>query len=94
MTLSDLAALGGFISGIGVLVTLIVLVIQVRQNNAALMRAEATATQASASAFRMEIAANRDVARLLTEGLKTDSMLDEADALRFDSLIGEIAWFA
>ncbi|HEY2069305.1 MAG TPA: hypothetical protein VGG48_07110 [Rhizomicrobium sp.] len=92
MSLSDLASLGSFISGIAVVVTLLFLLLQVRQNTQALRRAEANATQSQASAFRLAIVTNRDVAQMLAAGAADDGTLDAVDELRFATLLGEIAW--
>ncbi len=94
MTLTDLASLGSFASGVAVVITLVFLVLQMRQNTAAIMRAEANATQAAASAFRLAIVTNRDVARLASIGLADDTDLDTIDELRMNQLFNEIVWFS
>jgi len=92
MTVSDLASLGSFASGVAVVITLVILVLQMRRNTAVLMRAEANATQAAASAFQLAIVTNRDVARIATIGLSDDGELDKIDELRLDQLFNEIVW--
>src|SRR5476651_2727091 len=94
MTLSDLASIGSLVSGVAVLITLVFLLIQTRQNTAALLRGEANATQAQASAFRLAIINNREVARLLTVRLASDGNLDEIDEMRLRQLLSEIVWFS
>ena len=94
MTLSDLAAIGSFVSGVAVVITLVFLVIQMRLNTAALKRAEYNAAQTAASAFRMTIVDNRDVATLLTAALAQNGNLDETDNLRLQHLLTEILWFS
>src|SRR5580692_952978 len=94
MTLSDLAAIGSFVSGVAVVITLVFLVIQMRLNTAALKRAEYSAAQTAASAFRMTIVDNRDVATLLTAALAQNGNLDETDNLRLQHLLTEILWFS
>lgn len=94
MTLSDLASIGSFASGAAVVITLVFLAIQLRRNTAAVMRAEANATQAAASAFRLAIVTSRDVAGLVSVGLSDDSELDAVDELRLNQLFNEVVWFS
>src|SRR5579864_1584931 len=94
MTLADLASLGTVASAFAVVITLVFLLIQLRHNTVALIRAESTATQTAASVWRMAIVNNRDVARLLTSALAENGDLDEIDELRFGHLLAEIIWFA
>ena len=92
MTLSDLASVGSFISGVAVLVSLIYLSLQARQSTASFHRAEANETQNQASVFRMAIVESRDVAQIWAVGLKDDGALDEIDELRFETLLTELFW--
>jgi hypothetical protein len=94
MTLSDLASIGTLVSGVAVLISLIYLAMQVRQNTASLQRAEANETQNQASVFRSSIVDNRDVAELWATGLKADGLLDEVDELRFQTLVTEQLWWS
>ncbi len=93
MSLSDLASIGTFVSSIAMVISLISLTLQLRQNTAALERAEANATQSQASAFRLAIVNSRDVAKLLVVGSADDGNLDEIDDARFGALLGERIWF-
>ena len=90
MSLSDLASLGSFVSGLAVLATLVFLLLQTRQNTLALQRAEANATQAQISAWRIPIINSREVAKLLTSA--GSEGVDDVDLLRFNFLMSEIVW--
>ena len=94
MTLSDLASVSSLVSSIAVLFTLLFLLIQTRQNRVALERAEAIAAQTAASAFRMAIVNNKDVARVLNAGIAEEGELDQIDEIRFQTLLNEIMWFS
>jgi hypothetical protein len=92
MSLSDLASLGSFVSGIAVAVTLIFFVLQLRHNAAALRRAEVNATQSEASSYRMAVVASRDVAKLVAEGVAENGTLDAIDDMRFRYFLSEFMW--
>ena len=92
MTLSDLAAIGSFVSGFAVVISLLALTLQMRQNTIALQRAEANASQNQASAFRLSIVNNRDVASLWTVGTTDNGTLDAIDDQRFGLLLSEMFW--
>jgi hypothetical protein len=94
MTLADIASIGSLVSGVAVLISVVYLAAQVRQNTASLQRAEANETQNQASVFRSSIVNNRDVAEFWTTGLKADGVLDEVDELRFQTLATEQFWWS
>jgi hypothetical protein len=91
MTLSDLASIGSFVSGLAVLVGLISLTIQIRHNTAQLVRNELNAAQQQFAGFRYAIVNHRDVAELWMKGAK-DEPLDEVDAERFTTLLIDLCW--
>ena len=91
MTLSDLAAIGSFVSGIAVVITLIFLLLQMRQNNSQMQMAELNSAQVRFSSFRLAIVNNRDVAQLWFAGL-SDGAMDDIDELRFSSLLNDFTW--
>ena len=93
MTLSDLASLGSLVSSIAVLLTLVFLLIQTRQNTVALSRAEAIAAQTAASPWRMAIVNDKDVARVIKAGYE-DGDLDQIDEIRYQTALNEIIWFS
>ena len=92
MSLSDLASLGSFVSGVAVLATLVFLLLQTRQNTLVLRRAEANATQSQVSAYRLAIVNSREVAKLLTSATSEGTALDDVDLVRFNNLMSEIMW--
>jgi hypothetical protein len=92
MTLSDLAAIGSFVSGVAVVVSLITLTLQIRQNTKALRRTEENATQNQFSVARMAIVTNRDVASLWAAGMSGVGELDAVDELRFAYLMSDLMW--
>lgn len=91
--LEDLGNLGDFLGSIGVVVTLLYLAAQIRQNTRQLkLDAESAKTIAfeetnsDISRWIQEIVCNRDVAELWNRGLKDLDQLDETDRLRFNYL--------
>jgi hypothetical protein len=92
MSLSDLASIGSFVSGVAVVVSFLFLTMQLRQNTQSLRRAEGNATQSQISAFRLAIANNRDVAKVWVTGLSDGGELDEIDSARFNTLMSETIW--
>jgi hypothetical protein len=94
MTLSELASLGSLVSGVAVLITLVFLLIQTRQNTMALFRAEANATYTAGSEWMMAIINNQDLARLLIAGSAENGNLNEIDDLRFGNFLRLTLWFS
>jgi hypothetical protein len=93
MTLEDLGNIGDFLGGIGVIITLLYLAIQIRQNTRQLkadsMSAQTIALENSGSDIARwiaEIVENRDLAELWGRGLTDIEQLDQTDRLRFDYL--------
>ncbi|MCX2983117.1 hypothetical protein EYC98_19825 [Halieaceae bacterium IMCC14734] len=93
MTLEDLGNIGDFLGGIGVVLTLLYLALQIRQNTKQLkadtLAAETIAIEGTTSDIARwigEIVENRDLAELWSRGLLDIDQLDETDRLRFDYL--------
>lgn len=91
--LEDLGNIGDFLGGIGVVITLIYLAVQIRQNTRQLRSDSAAAqtrslegTNTDISKWIEGIVANRDVAELWAQGLIDIDSLDATDRLRFDYL--------
>ncbi len=83
MTLADLAAIGSFISGVAVVVTLIFLLLQMRQNTQAV---RAAASQAHAANFQQllnPMIEHADVARLFRIGMGGVEPLTDDERTRF-----------
>ena len=95
--LEALGNIGDFIGGIAVVVTLIYLAVQVRQNTLQLrdsmklsrIQARDVAFQ-SFSEFRSKVVSNADVAELYLSGLRDPACLEPRDRLRFNLLAGEL----
>ncbi len=87
LDITTLAAWGEFIGGIAVVVSLIYLASQIRQNSR-LVRASSASTQSDAgNSFSALVVQDPDVARLLLEGGAGRESLSEIDRRRFDSMM-------
>ena len=87
MNWSAIGAVGEVTGALVVLLTLIYLAIQLRQNTNQLKAAAREATQKEFNDLRLLIFGNREVAHLYRTGLDDLDNLDETDKLRF------IAWY-
>jgi hypothetical protein len=94
MSLEQLSYLAQIAGSVGVILSLIFVGLQVRQNTAALQRNEHNSTMAQWTVVRMAIAKNRDLAEFMTTGLRGESALDAADQLRLEQLLSEHCWAA
>jgi hypothetical protein len=92
MTLSDLASIGSLVSGMAVLFSLIFVGFQLRQNTMQMKRAELNSSMEQASAFRLTIIGDPDVAELWVKGLSDTDTLNGTDAVRFELLLEEALW--
>jgi hypothetical protein len=87
--MSDLAQLVG---AIAVVLSLVFVGLQVRQNTAALQRNEHNSTMAQWTVIRMAVVQNRELADLMTAGLHGERTLDAADQLRLEQFLQEHLW--
>jgi hypothetical protein len=94
MSLEQVSSLTQIVASVGVVVSLIFVGLQIRQNTGALQRNEHNSTMAQWTVIRMAIAQNRDIAELMTAGLHGERVLDAADRLRLDQMLAEQAWAA
>ena len=94
MSFQQISYLAQTVASIGVIVSLIFVGLQIKQNTRALERNEHNSTMAQWTVIRMAIAQNRDIAELMTAGLQGDHALDAADQLRLEQLLAEQAWVA
>jgi len=94
MSLEQLSYLAQIVASIGVVLSLVFVGLQVRQNTAALERNEHNSTMSQWTVIRMAIAENRDLAEFMTHGLDGKRALDAADQLRLDQFLQEHAWAA
>src|ERR1700681_3657799 len=92
MSLAEWSNLAQIVGSVVVIVSLVFVGLQVRQNTAALQRNEHNSTMAQWTVIRMAIAKNRDIAELMTAGLHGESVLDAADQLRLEQMLQENAW--
>lgn len=94
MPISDLAALGEFVSSIAVLISLIYLAVQVRQATVQFRRSEDNEAQVQTSAFRLANISDREVAKLFLSGLQEPDGLDAIDQFRHSLLLHEFMGLA
>ena len=94
MSFQQLSELAQIVASVGVVLSLIFVALQIKQNTAALQRNEHNSTMAQWTVIRMAIAKHRDIAELMTAGLQGESPLDAADQLRLEQMLQENAWAA
>jgi hypothetical protein len=87
MDITVLAAWGEFIGGIAVVVSLVYLASQIRQNSKLLRASTASATTASNADFSSLVVQDSDVVRIFREGTADRSPLSADDMQRFDMLL-------
>jgi len=92
MSFEQISYLAQIVASVGVIVSLVFVGLQIRQNTAALQRNEHNSTMEQWTVIRQAIAQNRDIAELMTAGLKGERGLDAADQLRLEMLLNENAW--
>ena len=92
MSFEHLSYLAQMVASVGVIVSLIFVGLQIRQNTGALQRNEHNSTMAQWTVIRMAIAKHRDIAELMTTGLRGEGPLDAADQLRLEQMLQENAW--
>jgi hypothetical protein len=92
MSLEQFSYLAQIIGTIGVIVSLVFVGLQVRQNTRALARNEHNSTMEQWTVVRMAIAKHPVIAALMTAGLRGERTLDAAEQLRLDSMLQEYAW--
>ena len=87
MDITTLAAWGEFLGGIAVVVSLVYLAGQIRQNSRLLRASTASATAEGNRATPALIAQDPEVARIFWAGLRDRVSLSELDRQRFDALL-------
>jgi hypothetical protein len=92
MSFEQLSYLAQMVASIGVIVSLIFVGLQIRQNTGALQRNEHNSTMEQWTVVRMAIAKNRDIAELMTAGLHGERAVDAADQLRLENMLAENVW--
>src|ERR1043165_4831338 len=92
MNWDAIVALSQIIAAVGVILSLVFVGLQIKQNTRALQRTEHNSTMEQWTVIRQGIAQNRDIAELMTAGLQGERVLDAADHLRLEQLLQENAW--
>ncbi|MGZ5165249.1 MAG: hypothetical protein ACXWCQ_32485 [Burkholderiales bacterium] len=92
MSLEQLSYLAQMVGSVGVIVSLIFVGLQIKQNTRALERTEHNSTMEQWTVVRMAIAKHRDIAEIMTTGLSGDRALDAADQLRLEQMLAEYCW--
>jgi hypothetical protein len=83
MTLSDLGDLGDFLGGIGVIVTLIYLAIQIRRNTYAVRSASLDSAYAAHMEFQRTVWSDSELNKLWFDGLLEKRELSDTERERF-----------
>src|ERR671935_1659092 len=94
MSFEQISYLAQIVASVGVVVSLIFVGLQIKQNTRALERNEHNSTMEQWTVIRQAIAQNRDIAELMTAGLDGERPLDAADQLRLEQMLQENAWAA
>src|SRR5437660_11667775 len=92
MSFEKISYLAQIVASVGVIASLIFVALQIRQNTGALQRSEHNSTMEQWTVIRMAIAKHRDIAELMTSGLRGERALDAADQLRLEQMLQEHAW--
>jgi hypothetical protein len=94
MPLEQLSYAAQIVGTVAVVLSLVFVGLQIKQNTAVLQRNEHNSTMAQWTVIRMAIAENREIAELMTAGLHGERAMDAADQLRVEQLLAEYAWAA
>lgn len=92
MSLEQLSYLAQIAGSLGVVVSLLFVGSQIKQNTRVLERNEHNSTMTQWTVIRQAMAMNRDMAELMTAGLNGERTLDAADQLRLEQMLQEYAW--
>jgi hypothetical protein len=94
MSLEQVFYIAQIAGSVAVVISLIYVGLQPRQNTVQLLRGAQDATLTQSSAFRLAIVNSREVAELWTRGLADAEPLDAPDTLRLETLFTERAWIS
>jgi len=92
MSLEQLSYLAQIAGSVGVVLSLVFVGLQIRQNTAMLYRNEHNSTMSQWTVVRMAVAESRELAELMTSGLRGDVGIDAADQLRLEQFLAEQVW--
>ena len=87
MDITTLAAWGEFLGGVAVVVSLVYLASQIRQNSRLVRSSTTSATFDSINALGLSVIQDAEVARIYWDGMADRDALSEPDRRRFDPLI-------
>ncbi len=93
MSLTDLASLGSFVSGVAVAITLVFLVVQLRQNTLAVRAAASQAHSTLYTEISNIVSVNADMARIWRLGTGDIGTLNDDERVRFISYCSTIFRF-
>ena len=94
MNWDAVVAISQLVAAVGVILSLIFVGLQIRQNTRAIQRNEHNSTMEQWTVIRQAIAQNREIAELMTAGLAGERTLDAADQLRLEQMLQENGWAA
>jgi len=94
MTLEHAFFVSQIIAAVAVVVSLVFVGREIRENTLALQRGEHNSTMEQWTVIRMAIVKNGDLAELMASGLEGSRPLDRADQLRLEQMLQETAWAA
>src|SRR4051795_18885 len=94
MNWDAIVAISQLVAAVAVILSLVFVGLQIKQNTRALQRTEHNSTMEQWTVIRMAIAKHRDIAELMTAGLQGERPLDAADQLRLEQMLQENAWAA
>src|SRR3954465_12906897 len=94
MSFQQLSEVAQMVASVGVVLSLVFVGLQIKQNTRAVQRAEHNSTMEQWTVIRQAIAQNRDIAELMTAGLQGERALDAADQLRLEQMLQENGWAA
>src|SRR3954463_5026504 len=94
MSWDAIVAISQLVAAVAVILSLVFVGLQIKQNTRALQRTEHNSTMEQWTVIRQAIAQNRDIAELMTAGLQGERPLDAADQLRLEQMLQENAWAA
>lgn len=94
MTLEHAFFLSQIIAAIAIVVSLVFVGRDIRENTQAIQRGEHNSTMEQWTVIRMAMAKNRDIAELVALGLEENQALDRPDQLRLEQILAEVAWAA
>ncbi len=83
MTLQDLANIGELVGGLAVVLSLVYVGLQIRQNTTAVRLATAQAVHDNYAAWYTNLSADADLNQIVIKGLKDYSSLEETEKAQF-----------